>query len=337
MKVQVAAVQPLSSTGDDEHANAWRAVRFVEEAAARGCRLIMFPEGYPGPYTGPLDAGGRLPAPPTEMLREAAARNRIFVSCGSLVPGSLPDTFRLRHSLIGPDGEVAAQYHRMQPNHPIFNAYLMGGRMHIVPGDEFKLVPTEIGHIGLLICSELFVPELSRTLMLMGADIILAPGGGVHGPTRSRSGETWRCVARARAAENLVYVLANQNVFRTDQRGRTCIAGPEEMLAEVDEGEGVAYATLDLDRLAEIRGRYMDEEMLSPPAEGGAIFRCRPGQCHDRRPELYGKLIEPQPDAFDYHYYRRGPESYREEYARIRGVRPSTRPIRAAGDSRTGP
>ena len=48
---------------------------------------------------------------------------------------------------------------------------------------------------------------------LRGADIIIAPGGGMHTRTRTRLAETWRCVARARAAENLVYVVVTQNLF----------------------------------------------------------------------------------------------------------------------------
>ena len=49
------------------------------------------------------------------------------------------------------------------------------------------------------------------------------------GPVEFRC-KTWRCVARARAAENLVYVVVTQNLFTPAARGRSCIAGPEEML-----------------------------------------------------------------------------------------------------------
>ena len=54
---------------------------------------------------------------------------------------------------------------------------------------------------------------------------------------------------------------------------------------------------------------------------GGPIlvfFFCRPGQSHDRRPELYGELTQPQPDAFAYHYERRGLDTWRAEYDRIK-------------------
>lgn len=319
MSSRIAVVQPLARSGDEEWRNTLDALEWVERAAASGARCIIFPEGYPGPYTGPMDSGGRLDAHPAELLREKARSAGMYISSGHLEPyPGVEGAYWLAHKLTGPDGRILADYHRMQPNHPHFNAYLMGGRYHVLPGNDFACVDTDLGRIGLLICSELFVPELSRVLMLMGADLIVAPGGGVHSPTRTRLSDTWRCMARARAAENLVYVAMNQNVFSSEQKGRSCVAGPERMLATVEAGPGMALADLDLDRLTEIRSRFYDPELLVPPASEDQIIWCRPGQNHDRRPELYSLLTAPQPDAFNYHYHRRGLDSFPEEYARAR-------------------
>jgi len=310
--VRVAAVQPPSFMGADEHKNAAEAVRFIEDAADHGAAYVVFPEGYPGPYSGPMENDA------FERVRAAARRREVWVSAGRLEPASQPDTFHITHKLIDGDGNVRATYRRVQPNHPIFNAYLMGGRRHVLPGDELMTVDAPFGRIGLLICSELFVPELSRILMLRGADIIVAPGGGVHSPTRTRLQETWRAVARARAAENLVYVVVDQNLFR-GSHGRTCIASPERMLATVD-GPGIAWAELDLDRLRVLRSHFYDDLMLSPPASDDDVLWSRPGQSHDRRPELYGELTQPQADAFEYHYERRGLETWTAEYEKIRST-----------------
>jgi predicted amidohydrolase len=251
-----------------------------------------------------------------EQVRERARARRVWLSAGRLERGPLPDTYHITHVLIDHAGEIRAQYRRVQPNHPVFNAYLMGGRRHVLPGDELITVDAPFGRIGLLICSELFVPELSRILMLRGADMIIAPGGGVHGPTRTRLKDTWRAVARARAAENLVYVVVTQNLFGGARQGRACIMSPEGILGQRDD-PGIVIADLDMGRLKAIRSRYYDEGILSPPAFPEDIFGCRPGQSHDRRPELYGELAQPQPDAFTYHYERRGLETWRAEYDRI--------------------
>ena len=308
--VRVAAVQPPSFMGAKEPKNAEQAVRFIDAAADQGAAYVVFPEGYPGPYSGPLENDA------FERVRDAARRRHVWVSAGRLEPAELPDTFHITHKLVDGDGNLRATYRRTQPNHPIFNAYLMGGRHHVLPGDELMTVDAPFGRIGLLICSELFVPELSRILMLRGADIIVAPGGGVHSKTRTRLQDTWRAVARARAAENLVYVVMDQNLF-TGGGGRTCIASPERMLASID-GPGMACADLDLDRLTTLRSHFYDGEMLSPPASEDDVLWSRPGQSHDRRPELYGELTQPQADAFEYHYERRGLDSWPREYEKIR-------------------
>ncbi len=309
--VRVAAVQPPSFSGEEERRNAAQACAFLDEAAASGARYVVFPEGYPGPYSGPMENDA------LDRVRERARARRVWVSAGRLEQGTLPDTYHITHVVIDDAGEVRATYRRVQPNHPIFNAYLMGGRYHVLPGDELMTVEAPFGRIGLLICSELFVPELARILMLRGADLIVAPGGGVHGPTRTRLQETWRAVARARAAENLVYVIVTQNLFGDRRGGRTCIASPEKMLGQRDD-PGIVVADLDMGRLDALRSRYYDEEILSPPEREEEIFGCRPGQSHDRRPELYSELAGRQPDAFTYHYERRGLETWREEYERIK-------------------
>lgn len=311
MSVRVAAVQPASRTGEEERQNAARACAYIDEAADAGAAYVVFPEGYPGPYSGPMENDA------LDRVREKARDRRVWVSAGRLERGTQENTYHITHVVVDDSGEVRATYRRVQPNHPIFNAYLMGGRRHVLPGDELMTVDAPFGRIGLLICSELFVPELARILMLRGADIVVAPGGGVHGRTRTRLADTWRAVARARAAENLVYVVVTQNLFVADASGRTCIASPERMLAQRDDA-GIALADLDMDRLKAIRERFYDDELLSAPARDGDVFGCRPGQSHDRRPELYGELTKPQADAFDYHYERRGLDTWPREYEKIR-------------------
>lgn len=317
MKTRIAVVQPASFFGDQEYLNAQKACEYVKKAKEAGAQLVCFPEGYPGPYSGPIDSGGYLKETPINMLRTQAKESGIYVVAGCVEPAKdYPGCFRLSEKLIGPDGSILGNYYRIQPNHPLFNEFLMGGKTDIVPGEDFVLVDTPIGVIGLLICSELWVPELSRILMLRGADIIIAGGGGVHSATRTKLTDTWRCIARARAAENIVYVAMNQNIFRENTKGRACIAGPEEMLASRDDS-GIIIADIDLDRLNYLRSRFYDEEILSSPPDENSIYKSRPGQNHDRRPEKYHDLICPQNDAFDY-CYMHNKKPWRDEYEKIK-------------------
>ncbi len=317
-KIRVAAVQPDCVWGEEEWRNAWQCVRLIDEAAAMGAQLITFPEAYPGPGHGPMDSGGHLPVPPIAMVRERAAQHRVYVAASDLepVPGRR-EAYWLTLKLIGPDGKILANYKRVQPDTHYLNEYLHGGRMHVLPGDEIMVVPTELGNIGMQICSELFVPEVSRIQMLRGAEIILAPVNGQHSNTKPRITETWRCVARARAAENLCYVIVTQNLFRDEATGVGIIAGPESALA-IEDGPGILVADLDMDRLAYFRRSHYARPHFTPPTPEEPVIGCRPGQIHERRPELYGLLVRPQEDAFDYFTYDKGPGAVEREHMRVR-------------------
>ncbi|HBY95922.1 MAG TPA: hypothetical protein DEP84_18535 [Chloroflexi bacterium] len=334
-QVRVALVQPESYRLESEWRNAGQARAYVDEAVARyGAPLVVFPEGYPGPYSGPMDSGGHLDQAPIDGLREKAREHGIYISAGHLEANpDLSDTYFLAHKLIGPSGEVIGHYRRTHPNHPHLNAYLMGGRRHILPGEEIFVVDTDLGGIGLQVCTELFVPEISRIQMLGGADILIAPAGGRYSPWRVNVGEAWEVVTRARALENLVYVLTTQHVWQPGAPAKAFAVGPEGVVAYSRE-PGIVYATLDLDRLDWLRSHYYNEELMSPPPDvpNFVICRARPGQSHDRRPELYARLVEPQPDAFDYHYARRGLETWAEEYERVREA-PRQRRRRHGGES----
>ncbi len=315
--IHLATVQPKSFRGEEEYKNAENAVAYLDEAAASGSQIILFPEGYPGPYSGPLDSGGHLSSHPIEMLQERCRKKKVYAYAGELEANpEMENTYFLTQKLISPEGDIIVNYKRVQPDEPIFNAYFTG-RTHILPGNEIMVANTELGKIGLQICSEIFVPEIARIQMLMGAILILAPGGGSHSQTRSKIRETWHCILRARAAENLVYVSNTQNIYIPGMDGKASIVGPEGIIAQRSD-PGIVHASLDLERLHFLRTHYYDDEILSPPPEGYEFLRTRPGQNHNRRPDLYGKLTELQKNAFDYHYYRRGLEAYKEEYERVK-------------------
>lgn len=323
---RVGVVLPETEYGEEEWRNADAALAYVDRAAAEGAQLIVFPEGYPGPMTGPLRST-RLSYRPIDALRAKAREHRVYIAAGDVEENpAIGGTYFLTLKLISPEGEVLARYVRVQPDVPPLNAYLYNGRAHLLPGDDLVVVETSIGNIGLLICAEMYVPELCRILMLRGADILLAPSHGRHSRTHiARSGDTKRCVARARAAENLYYVVGTQNVYRVpgaDAMGaggaRAFVAGPETMVASRDE-PGVLMADLDMERLAYLRGTLYDENNLSEPEAGSVPIACRPGQIWERRPELYGELARPHRYSMDYRYFDERLDGWVEEYKRIYG------------------
>ena len=312
MKIKLAAVQAESVFGEEEWQNAERAIRYLDEISALGVHLVCFPEGYPGPAHGPMDSKGKLSAHPIDLLREKIREVGVYCACSDVIRHEeLPDVYYLCQKLVGPDGEILADHRRCQPDEPELNEYLFGGKRLFAPGQSPTVVETEIGVIGLLICSELWVPELPRITMLEGAEILISPVNGHHTPSLHHTHtfdtplwDTWKCISRCRAAENVQYVIVTQNAFNDRYAGVGHIAGPESMIAEY-KGVGVFTAELDMNRLRYLRETLYEYEMLDSTTikEERPVLGTRPGQQRLRRPLIYGKLLEQSPHDFDYDYY----------------------------------
>ena len=201
-------------------------------------------------------------------------------------------------------GQLSQTTAGSQPDEPDLNEYLFNGKRDFTPGDDVTVVDTELGKIGLLICSELWVPELARMEMLLGAEIIICPVNGLHHVQPHETLSTWHAICRARAAENLVYVITTQNIFVKEAKGVANIAGPEQMLAQSIK-PGILTAELDMDRLRQLRENLLNRNFLGvgPPPGLTLPLGCRPGQHRLRRPEVYHRLVEPLPTDFDYWYF----------------------------------
>jgi predicted amidohydrolase len=182
-------------------------------------------------------------------------------------------------------GELCLRYERAHPATGDVHPILSGVGVH--PGDGLGLAEVDGLAVGVLICSELWIPEVARVLAVRGAELLLAPaGGGFHAVSRN-----WRLIARARAIENECHVALTQHLFGREE-GSALIAGPEDTLARLKE-EGVAVAEVDLARARWLRAS--DDSVREPKP-----FSALPGLLRARRPELYGDLSEPRTGLYDY-------------------------------------
>ena len=124
----------------------------------------------------------------------------------------------------------------------------------VVPGDEIVTAPTALGTVGLSICYDVRFPELYRELSRRGARVLCIPSAFTE-----RTGKAhWEVLMRARAIENLAYVLAPAQVGHHGggraSHGQAMIVDPwGAVVAQVPDGEGFALAELDFERLERLR------------------------------------------------------------------------------------
>jgi predicted amidohydrolase len=157
------------------------------------------------------------------------------------------------------------------------------------------------GKVGVVTCSEVFVPEVARVLALKGAELCLFPTGLLIDELGYT--DNWRTLVRARAIENLMYTAVTVNLFPPSfadayrqapldeapsasglTRGIAMIASPERVLA-ASESPGILTAELDLQRVRRLR--ETEEELIVP-----APYRTIPGILSWRRPEVLGVLTD---------------------------------------------
>src|SRR3954454_24589418 len=118
-----------------------------------------------------------------------------------------------------------------------------------------SLSPVVVGvagfRVGLMTCYDLRFPELARVLVDHGAEVLVVPAAWVAGP---RKVEHWRTLARARAIENTVFVVAAAQPGPRCS-GHSMVVDPlGDVLAEAGDGPEVLRATLDRSVLDEARG-----------------------------------------------------------------------------------
>jgi N-carbamoylputrescine amidase len=172
-------------------------------------------------------------------------------------------------AIIGGDGAVAGMYRKMHiPDDPSYYE-----KYYFTPGDMgFKVITTEHGNIGTLICWDQWYPEGARITALQNADVLFYPTAtGWHPKEKERYGarqlDAWRTVQRGHAIANGIYVAA---INRTGLEhstpgadgieffGSSFICDPQGViLAQASvENEEIIYAEVDLHHTETVRRNW---------------------------------------------------------------------------------
>ena len=292
MKAKIGVVQARGFWGPDARKHTENALKHIEEGAEQGVNVLLFPEGYPGPFPDPTDDKGNIDDSFYDSSMKAlcakAKEQNLYVIAGGLAHDNKLDGYYTAVNLIGPSGEIVGTYRRIiSAGSKCYEVmfHLGDKSKKLLWGDELPVFRTEYGNIGITVCSEIYSPELSRVLALKGADIIFSPSGGpfwTYTPT-------WKTLVWARAIENLVYVATGGHIWGVEE-GIAMICSPEEIVADTTK-MGIITADVDFDRLEWLRNNDTPAEhypvaTMCGQSSGLGFFDYQ-GQPVSRRPELY--------------------------------------------------
>jgi nitrilase len=249
--VRAAAIQ-MKSGADVQH-NLQTIDGLLMDASARGVAIAFLPENLAimgvrdedklahaeDPGSGPIQ----------EFLADAARRHKLWVVAGSLPLKSPQDGKCYGASIVyDSEGNASPIYRKIH----LFDVDLPGRDERYREsatmdyGDDPVVVPSPLGQLGLSICYDLRFPELYRRLVDDGASIFSIPAAF----TATTGKAHWHSLLRARAIENLAYVIAAaQHGSHPSGRqtfGHSVIVDPwGQVVAELETGDGIVDADID--------------------------------------------------------------------------------------------
>lgn len=259
---RVAAIQMAS--GPNVNANLLEAQRLIDQAVNAGAGLVVLPENFAQmgnkesdklkiqeqPGEGPLQS----------FLAEQAKQHGIWL-VGGAIPIATDDPGKVFASslLFSDQGKQVARYDKVH----LFDVHISESNENyneseiIKSGHDVMVVETPFGKLGMAVCYDLRFPGFFRRMLDEGVDIISLPSAF----TALTGKAHWDILVRARAIENLAFVIAAaQGGFHVNGRetyGDSMIVDPwGTVLDRKLRGSGVAVADIDLERQREMRANF---------------------------------------------------------------------------------
>ncbi|MFF0613696.1 nitrilase-related carbon-nitrogen hydrolase [Nocardia tengchongensis] len=273
-----AALVQTSWTGDKEsmikaHED------YARQAAAAGAKVICFQELFYGPYFCQLqdtkfyDYAESVPGPTVDRFA-ALARELGLVMVLPVYEQEQPGLLYNTAAVVDADGRYLGKYRK----HHIPHVHGFWEKFYFRPGNlGWPVFDTAVGRIGVYICYDRHFPEGWRALGLAGAEIVFNPSA----TSRGLSSYLWKLEQPASAVANEYFIGAINRVGieeygDDDFYGTSYFVDPEgQFVGEVASGTvpELVVRDLDMDLIKVVRDRW-------------AFYR-------DRRPDAYGKLVEP--------------------------------------------
>ena len=254
-KPKVALIQ--MHVEEDKLRNMVKASDFIRKAAEQNIDIAVLPEMFNCPYKTsnfPVYAeeeGGECYG----MLSELARKYQIY-----LIAGTMPekdDKGRVFNTCYVFDrkGNKIGKHRKMH----LFDIAVEGGQHFkesetLTAGNTVTVFETEFGKMGVAVCYDFRFPELSRLMVEEGAKVLIVPAAFnmTTGPAH------WEVMFRSRAIDNQVYTIGTAPARDVDScytsYGNSIIVSPwGEVVARLDEKEGLLIETLNLDYVEKVR------------------------------------------------------------------------------------
>jgi nitrilase len=261
-KRKAAAIQ--MATGPNVSANLLTAEHLIEEAVHNDAGLVVLPENFA--FMGKTEKEALTiketegDGPLQEFLSQLASKHGIWI-VGGTIPLEAADASKIHSSSLvyNAEGQQVGRYDKMH----LFDVKLVetdesyNESETFEKGDNICVLDTPFGKLGVAICYDLRFPELFRNMIDEGMEIIALPSSFTAITGRAH----WETLVRARAIENLSYVIAAaQGGFHLSGRetyGHSMIVDPwGTILAQVPRGTGSVSVKLDTDFLTATRRNF---------------------------------------------------------------------------------
>ncbi|MDH5447009.1 MAG: carbon-nitrogen hydrolase family protein [Gammaproteobacteria bacterium] len=259
---KVAAIQMAS--GPNVSANLTEAGKLISQAVDGGAKLVVLPENFAVMGITEKDklkvAEQEGSGPIQDFLAGEAEKHGIWL-VGGTIPIKTSDASRIRAaSLVFNDkGKPAARYDKIH----LFDVTLeeSGETYHesetIEHGDSITVTDTPFGRLGIAVCYDLRFPEMFRSMADQNVEIIAVPSAF----TAITGKAHWETLVRARAIENLAYVVASAqggyHVSGRETYGNSMIVDPWGTIQDcLPRGSGVVLGELDMQKIQNTRRSF---------------------------------------------------------------------------------
>lgn len=203
-------------------------------------QMVVLPELCT--YGAKIDMAVQLPGAVENCFRDAAKKNNIWLIPGSIYERHGESVFNTA-PVINPDGDVIARYRKQYPFCPY--------EKNVSASDNFVVFEVPgVGKVGLIICYDIWFPEIIRQLTWMGAEAIIAPT-----LTNTIDRDVELAISRANAATNQVYFFGLNSAGRLGH-GQSIVVGPDgTIIHQASANREIITVEMDFNQVRRIRER----------------------------------------------------------------------------------